>query len=150
MQRQCRAASEGPFAAAARAAPDRRHRRRWAAIAGEHGRDPQRKAPVAVEAALHFEEQRHAPGNEIAEFAERDQALGAAAEGDAFERRRGNLVEPVGAFSQPTEFGVMVDDGLAVGADLQVGLDAVLATSAARTAPAVFSITPLAASCSPR
>ena len=103
-----------------------RHRSRRAAIAGEHGRDPERQALIAVEPALHFQEQRHAPGNEVAKLAERHHALRAAAKSDVLERRYGHLVEPVGAFGQPAELGVMVDHGLAIGADLQVGLDAVI------------------------
>ena len=56
-----------------------------------------------------------------------------------------------GAVGQAAERIVVMHHGLAVGADLQVALDAVAAVDARRGMPtAVFSITPDAASCRPR
>src|SRR5262249_20152327 len=63
----------------------------------------------------------------IAKFAERDHVFAAAAEGDALERRCSHLVEPAGALGHAPKRGVMMHHGLAVGADLQIDFDAVVA-----------------------
>ena len=54
------------------------------------------------------------------------------------------------AFGQPAERVVVMHHGLAVGADLQIAFDAVAAGDRRVKALAVFSMTPAAASCSPR
>ena len=90
-------------------------------------RDARRQPAVAVEPAFQFEQHGGASADQIAEFAERHHALGAAAEGNALELGGGQAIEPAGALGEAAEHVVVMHHGLAVGADLQIDLDAVAA-----------------------
>ncbi len=77
-----------------------RHRRHRPAIAGKHRGDARRQAAIAVEPALELDQHGDAAADEIAKFAERHHALGAAAKRHALELGGGEAIEPALAFGQ--------------------------------------------------
>jgi hypothetical protein len=101
-----------------------RHRRDRPAVSGEHFSDAKGEAAVAVKTALQFEKHRHTPAKEVAKLAERHHTLVAATECDAPERRGAYLIKPIFALSKAPELGVVMHHGFAVGANLQIDLDA--------------------------
>ncbi len=104
-----------------------RHRRDRAGIAGKHIGDAPHQQPVAVEMALELQQQGRTAGHEIAQFAQRQDAVGRRLEADRLDRGGVHIGKPAAAVGQAAERIVVMHHGLAIGAELQIGLDAVIA-----------------------
>src|SRR5499427_8561648 len=96
-------------------------------IARKHGGGSRRKPKVAVEPALEFDDERRAPGHEVEQVSEGHHPVGGRTERHAFESRGGHIAERACAISQTAKRIVMINHGLVIGADLQVGLNAIVA-----------------------
>ncbi len=103
-----------------------RHRRRRAAITGKYRADTCGKSAVPVKAAFELDQHGDAAVDEIAQLAEGQHALVAAAERHALELGGAQPIEPALTLSEPAEHVVVMDHGLAVGAGLDVDLYAVI------------------------
>src|ERR1051326_2181861 len=102
-----------------------RHQRGRTRAASEDLCRAQRQAPIAVAEALEFDGKRRAAGDEVEQFAERDDAVGRVLQLYALEIRGGHGGKGAAPVGHPPERRVMMHHRLAVGRDLQVGLDAV-------------------------
>ena len=89
---------------------------------------------VAVETAFELQHQRRAAAHDIAQFTERHDAVGAGLEADRLDLGCRHGVEPAAALGQPVERIIVMHHRLAVGGDLQIGLDAVTAGNGSRRA----------------
>ena len=94
-----------------------RHRGDRPAIAGQHVDGAGDQPAVAVEAALELDHERHAAGHQIAQFAERDHAVGGGLERHPLEVGGASCASSRrAAVGEAAERIVMVHHGLAVGA----------------------------------
>ncbi len=105
----------------------KRHDADRAGIAAQRRGNAVREPQVAVEPRLDLEDKRDAPGHQFEQFAERHHAVCGRFERDALEVRSGEIPQRPAAVREPAEVIVVIDHGFAVGRDLQVDFDAVIA-----------------------
>src|SRR5215467_8035344 len=95
-----------------------RYHRDWPRITFEHFYRTLNQARIAVKVAFQFQEQRGASADEIAQFAQREDASASGLEANGLDLNRAHLCESTAALGNSAERIVVMHHGLTIGADL--------------------------------